>query len=112
MVRTGAGHTGGVMGAPWPQPGDDSYVGGPQSLLETWVFGGGWGSYKMKLALGSLQTAQDSVSSRPSGLSPQGGGAEKGASRGGAVGPQYPLHRGGNSGPERELECPAESQTG
>ena len=66
----------------------------------------------MKLALGSLQTAQDSVSSRPSGLSPQGGGAEKGASRGGAVGPQYPLHRGGNTGPERELACPAESQTG
>lgn len=34
----------------------------------------------MKLALGSLQTAQDRVSSRPSGLSPQGRGAEKGAS--------------------------------
>lgn len=38
MVRTGAGHTGGVMGAPWPQPRDDSYVGGPQSLLETLGF--------------------------------------------------------------------------
>lgn len=90
---------------------------GPRVFWRPWCFGGGWGSHKMKLALGSLQTAQDSVSSRPSGPSPQGGGAENGASRGGAEGLGGWCHHNAHCTEEetqaqRELACPAESQTG
>lgn len=65
----------------------------------------------MKLGLGSLRTAQDNVSSCPSEVPPQGRGAREGSLTWCCSGPtrvvpsEYPWHRGGNSGSERELVC-------
>ena len=39
MVHTGAGHTGDVMGALWAHLRDDCYLGGPERLLETLIWG-------------------------------------------------------------------------
>ena len=49
----------------WPRHRDDSYLGKPQSLLEKIAVLEVVGSYKTKLALGSLQTTWDSVCSCP-----------------------------------------------
>lgn len=87
MVHTGAGHTGGVMGAPWPQPRDDSYLGGPQSLLETLGFWRWVGELQDEVGpgLSTDSSGQGFLSSLRA--VPTGQRGREGSLSGGAVGP-------------------------